>query len=340
MPYLFRSDYQELAHPRIIKALEKYSLEQNVPYGLDYHSSNAAELIKNIFNAKEAAVHFLAGGTQTNMVLISSCLKHYEGVIACKSGHINVHETAAVEGAGYKIITYEGKNGKLHKEDVLKALKDNVDVHMVKPRMVYISNSTECGTIYSKQELLDLHEVCKKNDLYLFIDGARIGSALTCKENDVDPSLLGEVADAFYVGGTKNGLLYGEALVIVNKELQKDFYYHVKNKGAMLAKGYSLGIQFEEAFKDGLYFELAKHANDIADYIKEALIELNIETLPSPTNQIFVEFKRDISLDLIKVFGLEKWEDKDETIIVRIVTSFNTSKENADELISYIKEIL
>ena len=340
MPYLFRSDYQELAHPRIIKALEKYALEQNVPYGFDYHSENAAKYIKNIFGAPNASVHFLAGGTQTNMVFISACLKHYEGVIACNSGHINVHETAAVEGAGYKIITYKGKDAKLHKEDVIEALRINNNIHMVKPKMVYISNSTESGTIYTKQELLELHDVCKKNDLYLFLDGARLGNALMSNENDIEPSLLGSLCDAFYVGGTKNGLIYGEALVIVNESLQKEFYYHVKNKGAMLAKGYALGIQFEEAFKDGLYFELAKHANDVGQYILSALKEMNIETLPSPTNQIFVSFNRDISLELIKVFGLEMWEDNGDKIIVRIVTSFNTSKENADEIISYIKKII
>ncbi len=337
MSYFFQSDYQELAHPRIIKALEKYALEQNVPYGNDYHSENASRYIKDTFGASEAKVFFLAGGTQTNMVFISFCLKHYEAVIACNSGHINVHETAAVEGAGYKIIPCQGREGKVYKEDVLEALRNNTGVHMVKPRMVYISNSTECGTIYTQEELNELHDICKENNLYLFIDGARIGSALTASENNVDPKSLGRLCDAFYVGGTKNGLLYGEALVINNKELQEEFSYHVKNKGAMLAKGYGLGIQFEEAFKDGLYFELAKHANEIAIYLKEELIKLHIDILPSPTNQIFVSFKKDFALRLINRFALEKWEDKGETMVVRIVTSFNTSKENIDELIDSIK---
>ena len=340
MNHIFRNDYSELIHPRILKALEKYSLEQNLPYGLDEHSKHASELIKETFNAHDAEVHFLAGGTQTNMVFISSCLKHFEGVIAVSSGHINVHETAAIESAGYKIFTLEGKNGKLYPKDVLRALYLNTSEHMVKPKLVYISNSTEIGTIYTKQELIDLHEVCEANDLYLFIDGARLGSALTSKDNDVDPKLLGSICDAFYAGGTKNGLMFGEALVINNKSLQKDFRYHIKNKGAMLAKGYALGIQFEEAFKDGLYFELAKTSNEMASYLQDGLLSLGIDIIYSPTNQIFASFTKEKATILIKRYSLEKWDEYDDKIIVRFVTSFTTKKEHIDELLSFISNLI
>lgn len=340
MSRLFKNDYSELGHPRILDALYKYSNEQNTPYGFDYHSNNAKQYILDIFDSKHGDVFFLAGGTQTNMVFISYCLKHYEGVISCTTGHINVHETAAVEGAGYKIITVDGKDGKLHQEDVEYVMKIYQDVHMVKPRMVYISNSTEIGTIYSYKELKELYDVCKKYHLYLFIDGARLGSAITSKDNDLEPRNYGSLCDAFYIGGTKNGLLYGEALVINNKDLAKDFRYHIKNKGAMLAKGYALGIMFEEAFKDGLYFELAKHANDEAQYLYNSLLDHKVDVAPSYTNQIFAKFDKKSALKLIDEFGLEKWGETDQYIEVRFVTSFLTTHDDVNALILEIERLL
>lgn len=340
MHHQFRSDYTELADNRILAALNKYSLEQNIPYGFDYHSDNASRYILDTFGSKDGKVYFLGGGTQTNLVFISYCLRHYEGVISADTGHINVHESAAIEGSGYKIITVTNQNGKIYPDQIKKILVDNNDVHTVRPRMVYISNSTEIGTIYSKKELEELYEFTKKNDLYLFIDGARLGSALTSKENDLDKADLGRLCDAFYIGGTKNGFLFGEALVINNKSLQKDFANHIKNKGAMLAKGYALGIQFEEAFKDGLYFELALHTNEMANLIKDGLKRLNVDMGESPTNQIFVSFPREIANELMKEFGLEKWIDKGEEIVVRIVTSFSTKKEDVDDLLGYIEKLI
>ena len=336
---LFRNDYSELAHPRIIEALARYQNEQNTPYGLDYHSSNASKKIKKVFNSN-GEVFFLAGGTQTNVLFISSALRHYEGVIACNSGHINVHETAALEGQGYKIITVEGKDGKVYPNDIQKVLDTYDNEHMVKPRMVYISNSTEIGTIYSRQELIDLHSICKKNDLYFFIDGARLGSALTSKDNDVEPSLLGEICDAFYVGGTKNGLLLGEALVVNNVDLTANFRYHIKNKGAMLAKGYLVGIEFEEAFKDNLYFDLAKATNETADILKEGFNKLKLNTTYSPTNQVFVTIKKALANKLMDRYGCEKWEDLGNDMTIRFVTSFSTSKEDVNELLSYISSLI
>ena len=340
MKHRFTNDYSSLCHPQILKALEDIQEEQNVAYGLDKHSLQAEQYIKDIFDSSKGQVYFLAGGTMTNLLFISYALKPYEAIIALESGHINVHETGAVEATGHKIITVKGNNGKIYPKDILEVLKKYRDEHMVKPKMVYISNSTEIGTIYTREELLALNEVCGDNDLYFYIDGARLGSALTSKENNVEPGLLGHICDAFYVGGAKNGLMLGEALVINNPSLQQDFRYHIKNKGAMVSKGYLLGAIFEAAFKDGLYFDIAKATNEVADYLKEQLNALHMKTLPSPTNQVFVTLNKKDAQLLIKEYGLELWEDQGEEWVVRFVTSFTTKKEDVDELIAFIKSHL
>lgn len=339
MPYSFKNDYSVLAHPRILEALTKYSLEENIPYGLDKHSENASKYIKETFGSPNGSVFFVSGGTQANMLFISYCLKHYEGVISCDTGHINVHETAAVEGSGHKIITVPNKNGKLSKEDILNVLKQYRDFHMVKPGMVYISNSTELGTIYLKEELLEIYRTCKENHLLLFIDGARLGSALTSKDNDIKYNEFGSLCDAYYVGGTKNGFLYGEALVINDEELAKEFRYHIKNKGAMLAKSYGVSIQFEEAFKDGLYFDIARSTNEVANKLKEELNNLNINISYSPTNQVFATFPKEKALKIAKEFGCEIWETYEETICIRFVTSFMSSFEDIYRLVDFIKKL-
>ncbi len=340
MAISFRNDYGVLAHPRILEAISRNLNDVQTPYGLDEHSKNAEALILKTFGAPKGQVHFLAGGTQTNLTLISYALRPYEAVISCTSGHINVHESAAVEGSGHKILAIAGKEGKIYPSDILDCLAKHPDEHTVKPAMVYISDSTEIGTIYSKQELLDLRKVCDDHGLTLFLDGARLGAALTCDENDVEPKLLGKLADAFYVGGTKNGLLLGEALVLVNPTLQDNFRRHIKNRGAMLAKGYLLGIEFEEAFKDGLYFELAKKTNEVATLLKEGLIALGLDVAPSPTNQIFVTVKQSLAKALIKEFGCELWEDLGEKATIRFVTSFATKEEEVEEALRIIKGLL
>ena len=339
MSYSFKNDYSVLAHPRILETLTKYSLEENIPYGLDKHSENASKYIKETFGSPNASVFFVSGGTQANLLFISYCLKHYEGVISCDTGHINVHETAAVEGSGHKIITVKNNNGKLSSEDILDVLKQYQDFHMVKPGMVYISNSTELGTIYLKEELAKIYRTCKENHLLLFIDGARLGSALTSKDNDIKYNEFGSLCDAYYVGGTKNGFLYGEALVINNPDLAKEFRYHIKNKGAMLAKTYGVAIQFEEAFKDGLYFEIAKNTNEVSDLLKDELTKLNLEISYSPTNQVFVSFPKDKALKIVEEFGCEIWETQGNNICIRFVTSFMSTKEDIYRLVEFIKKI-
>lgn len=334
MAYQFTNDYSFLAHPRILKALEKHLGEHNIAYGLDIHSYNASNFIKEIFDVPHASIHYLAGGTQTNMVLISSAIKHYEGVIAVDSGHINVHETAAIEGSGHKIITVKGKDGKVYPNDIKEVMELNNNEHMVKPALVFISNSTEIGTIYTRQELLDLREACDKYGLYLYLDGARLGSALTSASCDYEPSFLGHILDAFYVGGTKNGLLYGEALAVVNEQLQKDFRYVIKNKGAMLAKGFAVGIEFEEAFKDGLYFDIAKATNEVADYLKN---KLGISNKEQPTNQVFIKLDNKKAQEVINKFGTEMWNKGEKESEIRIVISFMTTKKDVDELIEFLR---
>ena len=337
MAHYYQNDYNVLAHPRILDALNRYQNEQNQVYGLDIHSFNAAKQIKKRFDVPDSEVFFLIGGTLTNMVFISSCLRHYEGVITADTGHINVHETAAVEGSGYKLITIPNINGKINGDQVRAKIKEFTDEHMVKPRLVYISNSTEIGTIYSRDELMDLYMACKENNLYLYIDGARLGSALTCKDNDLSPEELAKYCDAFYIGGAKNGLIAGEALLINNKELVKDFRYHIKNMGAMVSKGYFVGIQFEEAFKDDLYFDIAKRTNDVADYLKAGMTRLGVKIDYSPTNQIFATFPKEEAAIYISRYGCEKWHEDITHTTIRFVVGFKTSKEDVDELLHFIE---
>jgi len=339
MNYQFTNDYCGSCHPKIMEALSKHISEQNKGYGLDKHSKNAEKIILERFNSKDGSVFFLAGGTQTNMVVISYLLKPYEAVIACDSGHINVHETGAVEASGHKIITCINEDGKLKPLDIEKIIKDHTDEHKVSIKMVYITDSTETGTIYSLNELKAIKKTCDKYHLYLFLDGARLASALTSKDNDIKPSDLSKYTDVFYIGGTKNGLLYGEAVVFNNSKLAKDFRYHIKNKGAMLAKGFVLGIMFLEAFKDNLYFDLAKKANDISQYIKENIKHKVTFASKSNTNQLFINVSKKDKDKLIKNFGLELWSVNDDIYTLRIVVSYMTEKEDADKLINYINNL-
>ena len=337
---MFRNDYSEICAPEVLQAIADCGLEQNIGYGLDRHSESAANKILEKFGLTgKASVHFLAGGTQTNAVVISYFLRPYEAVIACNTGHINVHETGAVEGCGHKVLTVDNADGKIRPEDIEKIVLRHVDEHMVKPRMVYISDSTETGTVYTKGELSAIRAVCDKCGLLLFIDGARLGVALTLRESDVTCETIGAVADVFYVGGTKNGALFGEAVVIKNGIGAEDFRYHIKNRGAMLAKGFVCGLQFERLFTNDLYFELAKNSNQTADLIRSGLAACGVRFVGgSLTNQIFVQFPRAFAQTLMKRYGVELWEDAGEFLTVRIVTSFATKKEDCLEFVDYVRK--
>jgi threonine aldolase len=342
----FNCDYTEGAHPQIIQKLAETNMEQTIGYGKDSHCEHAAELIKEVCNAKDADVHFLVGGTQTNVTVIDSALRAHQGVICADSGHINVHETGAVEATGHKCITIPSEDGKVYECQVRKILENHYanggDEHMAQPKMLYISNPTEWGTIYKKDELIALYDLCKEYGIYLFLDGARLGYGLMCKENDLTLADVAQYTDVFYIGGTKVGALFGEAVVITNPALKPDFRYAIKQHGGMLAKGRLLGIQFETLFQDGLYFEIAKHAMDLAERIENKLAELKVEfTVASPTNQIFVAMPKNAVAELSKKYKFEPMGTKDEeNDIIRICTSWATKEENVLALLADIERVL
>jgi len=339
--YSFKNDYSEGAHPRILEKLLKTNLEQTEGYGKDKYCIEAENLIKNKLNNKDVNVHFISGGTQTNLITISAFLRPYEAAISANTGHIQVNEAGSIEATGHKVIPVNVKDGKLRKEDIVSVLSKYTNEHVVKPKLVYISNSTEIGTIYTKSELEGLNQVCRENNLILFMDGARLGSALACKENDLTFEDISKLTDAFYIGGTKNGALLGEALVICNKDLQEDFRYNLKQKGAMLAKGRLLGIQFTELFKDDLYIEIGKHENDMADILRDGIKSLGYDFLvDSPSNQIFPILDNEVIEKLEKRYGFNIWEKvNEERTAIRLVTSFATKEENCLEFIKVLNEI-
>lgn len=338
--YSFLNDYSEGAHPQVLEALMKTNLEQTVGYGNDEYCQKAKEVILKRIN-KDADVHFLVGGTQTNMTFISYVLKDYQAVIACDEGHINVHETGAVESTGHKVLTAPHVNGKLTVESIDQIVKKHQDEHMVQPAMIYISQTTELGTYYTKEELASLYQYASSHHLYLFIDGARLGSALVLEDAPTMEDIA-NYCDAFYIGGTKMGALFGEALVIMNDEIKKDFRYQMKQKGAMLAKGRLLGVQFYALLKDSLYEEIGQHENKMASLIKQALIDHHYHIyLPSSTNQIFVDMSKDDLKKIEKEYQVAVFEElSDEMVRVRFVTSWATSEEKVNEFIKYLKNMI
>ena len=271
----FQCDYNEGAHPQILQRLAETNMEQTIGYGEDKYCEEARELIRKACDDSEIDVHFLVGGTQTNTTVIAHTLRPYQGVISAKSGHINVHETGAIEATGHKVLAIDSADGKLSAEQIEEAMQahQNEDgpEHMVQPGMVYISMPTEVGTIYTSDELRAISQVCNKYDLPLFVDGARLGYGLCSPQSDLTLPLLTQLADVFYIGGTKVGALFGEAVVIRNERMKRDFRYSIKRHGGMLAKGRLLGIQFATLFTDGLYMHIAQHAIDQAMRIKSAL---------------------------------------------------------------------
>lgn len=339
----FGIDYAEGAHPNIINKLVETNLDRTVGYGFDEYTELAKNLIREACGAQDAEVKLLVGGTQTNAVVIHSLLKHYQGVISAETGHINNYEAGAIEFAGNKILTLPGKDGKISANQVQDYLEKFWQTpnynHMVIPGMVYISQPTEYGTLYSKEELADLKKVCEKYKIPLFADGARLSYALASPENDVNLEDMARYCDVFYIGGTKCGALFGEAVVIPNPNLIPNFFTIIKQHGAVLAKGRMLGIQFSELFKDNLYVEIGKNAILCANKIRHTLQESGYKLyLDTPTNQIFAIVKDDVLARLEERAVVTKWSkySSDETVI-RIVTSWSTTIEETDafcELIS------
>lgn len=341
---LFQCDYNEGAHPLIMEKLMQTNMEQTVGYGEDEYCGKARDLIRKKCKDDTLKVEFLVGGTQTNMTVIDAGLRSYQGVLSAVSGHINVHETGAVESCGHKVLPLESADGKITAAQVEKACKahreDSSFEHMVQPKMVYISNPTELGTIYSKAELGEISKVCREQDLYLFLDGARLGYGLMAPDNDLDFPAIAECCDAFYIGGTKVGALFGEAVVIRNEVLKKDFRYFIKQRGGMLAKGRLLGVQFAELFTNNLYEEISKHAIVQAERLRTAFDKKGYPYLvENRTNQLF-PIMPDCVLEKLKgEFGFSYQERVDEThSAVRFCTSWATKAENVDKLIAALEK--
>ena len=341
MMYSFKNDYSEGAHPEILAALGRTNLEQQDGYGEDAFSLQAAELIKQRIGLTELDVHFLTGGTQTNLTAISAFLRPHEAAISASTGHVLVHETGAIEATGHKVISVDSSNGKLTAEQVRTVVTGHSDEHMVKPRLVYLSQPTEVGTIYSRLEMEQISQTCSELGLWLFVDGARLGSALCAAGNDLTLPMLAELADAFYIGGTKNGALLGEALVIRTEGLKADFRYHMKQKGALLAKGRLIGIQFLTLFTGELYFDLARHANRLADQIRQAISQAGYRYLTdSPTNQIFPILPNRIIDELLKDYSFYIWERVDaEHSAIRLVTSWATPPAAVEGFLHRLREL-
>jgi threonine aldolase len=341
--YLFRDDYSEGAHPKVLEALSRTNAQQESAYGVDSFSLQAEQLIKEKINKPNAHVHFVSTGTQANLVSFASFLKPYESVIAADTGHPNVHEAGAIEATGHKINIIPGVEGRLTAKAIQEIVSMHTNEHMVKPRALYISQATELGTIYGKKQLQELSQLCKQAGLYFYIDGARIGNAIMAKSGDCDLSNIADLCDMFYIGGTKNGALFGEAIVIVNPNLQENFRYHLKQRGALLAKTRAISVQFSELFKNDLYFENAKHANVIAQELAAGIEECGYSFLSTTsTNQIFPILPNSIIEKLQQTYAFYSWPrpvSVPDSSAIRLCTSWATPKSAVQKFLSDLKKL-
>lgn len=341
----FRSDYSQGAHPKVMEALMKTNLEHTDGYGLDEHCENARKIIKELIGIKDCDVHMMVGGTPCNVTMAAATLRPYESVIAARSGHIYIHETAAVEATGHRVLAMNGVNGKLTPELIDLAWEEYEDEHTPLPKMVYISQPTEIGSIYSKAEMTAISQKCKEKDMILYVDGARLGSALTCKENDLSLKELASLCDAFYIGGTKNGALFGEAMVIKNEKINDHFRFMIKRQCGLLAKGRLIGVQFEALFDGGeesIFFSMASHANLMAEKLKEGLSKMNISFYSeSQTNQIFPILPAAAVKELQKDFFFYEWAvEKNGMIPIRLVTAWGTEESHVDTFLNKLQNVL
>lgn len=342
----FNCDYNEGAHEKIMARLLETNMEQTPGYGMDFHCDNARKLIKKACECDAANVHFLVGGTQTNATVIAAALRPFQGVIAADTGHINVHETGAIEATGHKVLALDSVDGKISAEQIEACYRNHIEdgaaEHTVAPKMVYISQPTELGTLYTLDELTAISKVCKSNGLYLFVDGARLGYGLAARGNDVTLKELAGLCDVFYIGGTKQGLLFGEAVVITSEVINDCFRYMIKQKGGMLAKGRLLGVQFETAFEDGLYMDMAQNAITLADEIRAVLDKHDVEYfVKNNTNQIFPIVSDSVLEKLSEEFCCEYQKRIDENhSVIRICTSWATKSESVKLLCEKLEAIL
>ncbi len=334
----FENDYGEGAHPEILRRLAETNLVSQTGYGDDAYSVSAREKIRKAVGHPEADVYFISGGTQTNQLVISSMLRPYEGVVSAVTGHVNAHEAGAIESTGHKVLALPGKDGKLQAETLRAFLEafyaDDAHDHMVFPGMVYISYPTEYGTLYSKAELSALHGICKKYGMPLFVDGARLGYGLMSPGADLTLPELADLCDVFYIGGTKVGALLGEAVVFPKGDAPAHFFTMIKQRGALLAKGRVLGLQFDALFTDDLYFRISGDAVRQAGKLKKMLLEKGYELfLDSPTNQQFVVLPDEKAAELKEKVVYSFWEKPDENhTVVRFATSWATTDEKLEAL--------
>lgn len=341
----FNNDYSEGCHPQILSLLQKSNFEQTPGYGMDSYCAEAADHIRRLCGSDDLSVHFIVGGTQTNLIVIASALRPHQGVLGVETAHINVHETGAVEATGHKVLSVPTTDGKISAQQVEKVIvahrEDQAMEHTVQPKMVYISNPTELGTIYSRDELYALRNICDQYGLYLFMDGARLGYGLTAQGNDVTLADIAKTCDVFYIGGTKVGAMFGEAVVFSNPALADDFRYMIKQRGAMLAKGRLLGVQFCALLRDGLYFNIASHANQMADKIRDTLKRLGYSLfVPGTTNQIFPVLPDALLEKLAENFSFTEQERVDATHrAVRFCTSWATTEDNVNALCAELERL-
>ena len=341
----FQCDYLKGCHPKILERLSEINDIQISGYGNDPYCSSAREKIREACQCPEADVHFLVGGTQTNLTVISSILRPYQGVLAAQEGHIACHETGAVEATGHKVLVLPSDNGKITARQIEEFCREDLECevreHMVQPGMVYLSFPTESGTLYSKGELTEISRVCRRYGLPLYLDGARMGYGLASPSNDLDLADIAGMCDIFYIGGTKCGALFGEAVVITNDSLKKDFRYHIKQRGGMLAKGWLLGLQFEVLFENDLYTEICRKAVDYAGKIRRAFEEQGIPLFGnSDTNQQFPILDERQMEAFQPDFAYEVWGKYDDShTVVRFAASWATSEEEVQQLIERIRSL-
>lgn len=345
--FLFQNDYNSMCHPKVLEKFNEVSTRKMVGYGIDEICANAVGLIRKLCQREDAAVHFLSGGTQTNLTVLAAALRPHQAAVAPVGGHIDEHETGAIEATGHKVITLPTQDGKLTPAQVEEIVLHHYSEegpggeHMPQPKLVYISVPTELGTMYTLSELEALNAVCKKYKLYLYADGARLGYGLTAPGNDVTMADMARLTDAFYIGGTKLGTMFGEAVVITNPAIAEDFRYLIKQRGGMLAKGWLMGLQFEAMFEDGLYFEAASEANKKASLIRETLKQLGYPMpVDSPTNQVFAVLPDSLLCRLACEFMFTEWGRVDaKSRMVRFCTSWSTRPEEVMALCDKLKEL-
>ena len=340
--YDFLNDYNQTVHPNLLKEFVDINNKKLSGYGLDECCNDAINSIKKILKSPNADVHFMAGGTITNLTMISHILKPYQAVIAAETGHINVHETGAIEATGHKVVTVKTEDGKLTPELIKPVLDYHCDEHMVQPKLVYISNTTELGTLYTKQELKQLYQFCQKHHLYLYLDGARLAMALAAKDNDITFPDLAKYTDAFYIGGTKVGAFAGEALIFNNLSINHDFRFNMKQKGAILAKSWIIAVQFKALMENNLYISLGKHSNDMAEKLKN-LFEIEGLTFAAKpqSNQLFVNFPNQLAKKIISLYAVDNLGQTDPShICLRFCTSWATQEVEIENFAKQLKALL